>query len=67
MFFVAGQSFLKRSRTATVGITLTMEMRTKSATKLPYITQVYHDFAVFFLGGKIVHVFKAKKEYTFIF
>lgn len=25
-----------------------MEMRTKSATKLPYITQVYHDFAVFF-------------------
>lgn len=25
-----------------------MEMRTKSATKLPYVTQVYHDFAVFF-------------------
>ena len=40
-----------------------METRTKSATKLPYITQVYHDFAVFFFFfWKIVHVFKAKGQ-----
>ena len=38
-----------------------MEMRTKSATKLPYITQVYHDFAVFFLGGGNRTCFQGQK------